>query len=83
MLRHAAIHAPQKLDARVRIIFPAILAVEDDAHQRGPVSGVAARGVADRLELADEVVHRVLGYKTLVVETDLVAHGVVAENDLQ
>ena len=79
----AAIHAPQKVDARVGIVFPAVLAVEDDANQRGPVAGVAAGGVADGLELADEVAHGVLGRVALVVEADLVAHGVVAEDDLQ
>ena len=83
MLHHPAIDAAEEIDAGVGIVFPAVLAVENDAHQRGPVAGVAAGGVADGLQLADEIVHRLLRRVALVVEADLVAHGVVAEDDLQ
>ena len=83
MVREAAVQASQEVDAAVVIVFPAVLAVENDAHQRGAMAGVAARRVADPLQLADEVVHRMLGHEALVVEPDHVAHGVVAEHHLQ
>ncbi len=83
MLGDPFVERAEEINAAVRIVFPAVLAVEDNAHQRRPVAGIAAGCSADGLQLADEIVGRVLRLVALVVEADLVAHGVVAEDDLQ
>ncbi len=83
MLHDAAIEAAKELDAGVGIVFPAVFAVENDAHQGGPAAGVALGGGADGLDAADKIGHRLFRRVAIVVEADLVAHGVVAEDDLQ
>ena len=44
---------------------------------------LAGGGAADGLELADEIVDGLLGLVALIVEADLVAHGMIAEDHLQ
>ena len=60
MLDDAAIKRAEEIDAAVGIVFPAVFAVENDAHQRRPLAGVGGRGAADRFQLAHEIVDRVL-----------------------
>ena len=83
MSHHAAVNVAEEIDPGVGIVFPAVLAVEDDADQRRPMAGVAAGRAADGFQLADEIIDRLLRRIALIVEADLVAHGVVAEDDLQ
>ena len=83
MLGDSLVERAEKIDAAVGIVFPAVFAVEYDAHQRRPMAGVAARGAADGFQLADKIVGRVLRLVALVMEADLVAHGMIAEDDLQ
>ena len=80
---HPTIERLEEIDAAARIVFPAVLAIENDAHQGGAVSRVAAGCMGDRLHLGQEIVHGMLGLITLVMEADLVAHSMIAEDHLQ
>src|SRR5580698_4233941 len=74
MLSDSLVERAKKIDAAVGVVFPTVLAVENDAHQRRPLTGVAPCGSTDRFQLADEVVGSMLRLETLVVKADLVAH---------
>ena len=71
----------EKIDAAVGIIFPAIFTVENDADQRRSAPRWPC-GVADGLDLAEEVVDRLIGLVALIMKADLIAHGMIAKHHL-
>ena len=78
--RGVLVEGAEERDAAVGEVFPAVLAVEDDGHES---RGVVPAGVADGVQLAEEVGGGDLAGAALVVEADLVGEGVVAEDDGQ
>jgi hypothetical protein len=61
-------------------VLPAVLAIENNADQRRFM--VRNRG-ADVVQMLHEIVRRVAAVRTLVVEADHVAQGMIAEDDAQ
>ena len=78
--RHALVERAEERDAAVGVVFPAVLAVEDDRDER---RRVVPAGVADGVQLAQEVGRGDRPGTALVVEPDLVRHRMVAEDDRQ
>ncbi len=83
MLHAAAIECPQETDAAVGIVFPAVLAVENDGDQRSAARIVGFDRATDRQEFPHHVAGGLLGVAALIVETDQVGEGVVAEDHVQ
>ena len=78
--RHALVERAQKRHTAVGIVFPAVLAVQNDRDER---CRVVPAGVANGVQLAQEICRGVRPGTALVVKADLVRHGMVAENDRQ
>src|SRR6266498_2928929 len=76
----ALIEGAQELDTAAGVVLPAVLAVEDHAHQRWLVVG---DGGADVSQVAHEVLRRGHRLAALVVEADHVAQCVIPEDDRQ
>ena len=76
----ALVERAEERDAAVGVVFPAVLAVEDDRDER---RRVVPAGVADGVQLAQEIVGGGRAGAALVVEADLVGHRVIAEDDRQ
>ena len=78
--RAALVQLAQELHAAAGVVFPAVLAVQDDADQ-------GRLGAVDRLADVVQVPHEILGrghrLAALVVEADGIAEGVVAEDNGQ
>ena len=77
---HALIERAEEGDAAVGVILPAVLAVEDHRDER---RRVVPAGVADRVQLAQEIARGGRPGTALVVEPDLVRHRMVAEDERQ
>ena len=78
--RGALVQRAEERDAAVGVVLPAVLAVEDHRDQRGRV---VAAGVADGVDLAEEVGGGDRSGAALVVEPHLVGHRMIAEDDRQ
>ena len=83
MLHAAAIECPQEANAAVGIVFPAVLAVENDGDERPAARIVGFDRTTDGQEFPHHVAGRLLGVAPLIVETDEVGEGVIAENHMQ
>ena len=74
------VEAAQKLAPRLRIIFPGILAIENDGHQSVPAL------VQDRLRclfnVLNEMIGRVLRCHSGIYKADQIRDGMVAENQV-
>ncbi len=77
---HRLIDRANERHATVRVILPAVFAVQDDRYQGRRV--LPAR-VADRVQLTDEIVGRHRPRTSLVMKPDLVRHRMVTEDDRQ
>ena len=78
-----AVERAEEIDTGIGIVFPAILPVENEAQECRSMAGVAAGGLPHRFHLGEEVIDGVVRLVALILESDLVAHGMVAEDDLQ
>ena len=78
--RCTLVEGAEEGNAAVGIVFPAVLAVEDHRNDR---CGALAAGVTDGVQLAEEVTRGHGAGTALVVEADLVRHGMIAEEDRQ
>ena len=83
MLHAAAVESAQKADAAVGIILPAVFAVENHGYQRAAARIVGLDRPADRQELAHHVAGGLFGVAALIVKTDQIGEGVVAEDHVQ
>src|SRR5712671_4383890 len=78
--RAALIKCAEKRNAALGVMFPAVFAVEDDANQGG-LMGID--GLADAVEVSEEVIGGLHAGTALVVEADHIAENVIAKDDAE
>src|SRR3989344_4540974 len=74
----AAVEGIEKLLAAVMVIFPGVLAVEDDGDEIAPP--VLGKANADIVKMESKISHRVLDPPAVIDKTDLVRNKMVAED---
>ena len=77
-----AVERSQELNASIREVLPAVLAVQDDRDECRSSRVVWCRREANRVDLAQQIVGRMLRVGPLILKANQVAERMIAEDDL-